>query len=117
MASFLARSDLAECALVLSLCTLLPRLVGDDAGARHSRWIIPRLIALVLKYAPELDFRIRPHLQSTNDSWRVDETYVKVNWVWKYLDRAVDSNGNTLDFMRACQAGWALPQSAFSAKC
>ncbi|CAA9402000.1 Transposase and inactivated derivatives-like protein [uncultured Leptolyngbya sp.] len=29
----------------------------------------------VLKYAPELDKRIRPHLQSTNDSWRVDETY------------------------------------------
>lgn len=32
----------------------------------------------VLKYAPELNKRIRPHLQSTNDSWRVDETYIKV---------------------------------------
>ena len=31
----------------------------------------------VLKYAPELDKRIRPHLQTTNDSWRVDETYIK----------------------------------------
>jgi transposase-like protein len=31
----------------------------------------------VLKYAPELDKRIRPHLQLTHDSWRVDETYVK----------------------------------------
>ena len=31
----------------------------------------------VLKYAPELDKRIRSHLQSTNDSWRVDETYIK----------------------------------------
>jgi len=31
----------------------------------------------VLKYAPELDKRIRPHLRSTNDSWRVDETYIK----------------------------------------
>lgn len=31
----------------------------------------------VLKYAPELDKRIRPHLELTNDSWRVDETYVK----------------------------------------
>jgi transposase-like protein len=29
----------------------------------------------VLKYATELDKRIRPHLRSTNDSWRVDETY------------------------------------------
>ncbi len=32
----------------------------------------------VLKYAFELDKRIRPHLRQTNDSWRVDETYIKV---------------------------------------
>ncbi|MEP0915011.1 IS6 family transposase, partial [Leptolyngbya sp. GB1-A1] len=31
----------------------------------------------VLRYAPELDKRIRPHLKPTNDSWRVDETYIK----------------------------------------
>lgn len=53
----------------------------------------------VLKYAPELDKRIRPHLKPTNDSWRVDETYIKILGVWKYLYRAVDSEGNTLDFM------------------
>jgi transposase, IS6 family len=53
----------------------------------------------VLKYAPELDKRIRPHLKLTNDSWRVDETYIKIKGVWKYLYRAVDSAGNTLDFM------------------
>lgn len=53
----------------------------------------------VLKYAPELDKRIRRHLRPTNDSWRVDETYIKIKGVWKYLYRAVDSQGNTLDFM------------------
>ncbi|MBD2068031.1 IS6 family transposase [Leptolyngbya sp. FACHB-671] len=53
----------------------------------------------VLKYAPELDKRIRPHLKLTNDSWRVDETYIKIKGEWKYLYRAVDSEGNTLDFM------------------
>ncbi len=53
----------------------------------------------VLKYAPKLDKRIRPHLKPTNDSWRVDETYIKVKGVWKYLYRAVDFQGNTLDFM------------------
>jgi IS6 family transposase len=53
----------------------------------------------VLKLAPELDKRVRPHLGLTNDSWRVDETYIKVKREWKYLYRAVDSMGNTLDFM------------------
>ncbi len=53
----------------------------------------------VLKYAPELDKRIRSHLNPTNDFWRVDETYIKIKGVWKYLYRAVDSQGNTLDFM------------------
>ncbi|MBD1869025.1 IS6 family transposase [Cyanobacteria bacterium FACHB-471] len=53
----------------------------------------------VLKYAPELDKRIRPHLKPTNDSGRVDETYIEIKGVWKYLYRAVDSEGNTLDFM------------------
>ena len=53
----------------------------------------------VLSYAPELDKRVRPHLSLTNDSWRVDETYIQVKGEWKYLYRAVDSLGNTLDFM------------------
>jgi len=53
----------------------------------------------VLKYAPELDKRIRPYLKPTNDSWRVDETYIKIKGMWNYLYRAVDSEGNTLDFM------------------
>ena len=53
----------------------------------------------VRAYAPEIEKRSRKYLKSTNDSWRVDETYVKVNRKWKYLYRAVDSDGNTLDFM------------------
>ena len=53
----------------------------------------------VMIYAPEMEKRSRNYLRSTNDSWIVDETYVKVNGEWKYLYRAVDSNGNTLDFM------------------
>ena len=39
----------------------------------------------VQDYAAELDKRCRPHLKPTNDSWRVDETYVKVKGAWKYL--------------------------------
>src|SRR6266487_5722465 len=50
-------------------------------------------------YAPELDKRCRPHLKACNDSWRVDETYIKVKKTWMYLYRAVDSEGNTLEFL------------------
>jgi transposase, IS6 family len=52
----------------------------------------------VQRYVPELEKRCRPHLKATHDSWRVDETYVKVKKVWMYLYRAVDSQGNTLEF-------------------
>jgi transposase-like protein len=53
----------------------------------------------VQAYAPELDKRCRPYLRTTLESWRVDETYIEVKGEWKYLYRAVDSQGNTLDFM------------------
>ncbi len=53
----------------------------------------------VQSYAPELEKRCRPHLNLTNDSWRVDETYIKVKGEWMYLYRAVDSAGNTLEFL------------------
>src|SRR5512145_3246440 len=53
----------------------------------------------VQAYAPDLEKRIRPHLRLTNDSYRVDETYVKIKGEWKYLYRAVDSTGQTIDFM------------------
>jgi IS6 family transposase len=53
----------------------------------------------VQDYAPEIDKRSRPYLKQTNDSWRVDEPYVKVRGNWMYLYRAVDSTGQTLDFL------------------
>ena len=53
----------------------------------------------VQRDAPELDKRCRPQLKATNDSYRVDETYIKINKHWYYLSRAVDSMGATLDFM------------------
>jgi transposase, IS6 family len=53
----------------------------------------------VQRYAPELDKRCRPHLKHTNDSYRVDETYIKIKKQWHYLYRAVDSQGQTLAFL------------------
>jgi transposase, IS6 family len=53
----------------------------------------------VQRYAPELEKRSRPHLKATTDSWKVDETYIKVRKTWMYLYRAIDSQGNTLEFL------------------
>jgi transposase-like protein len=50
-------------------------------------------------YAMELEKRIRPHLRMSNGSWRVDETYIRVKGGWTYLYRAVDSRGQTIDFL------------------
>ncbi|EJV73308.1 MULTISPECIES: IS6 family transposase [Bacillus cereus group] len=52
----------------------------------------------VHQYGAEFDKRIRRHLKQTNNSWRVDEIYIKVKGQWMYLYRAVDSEGNTIDF-------------------
>src|SRR5271166_971243 len=49
----------------------------------------------VQRYAPELHRCLRRHLKPTNDSWRMDETYVRVKGKWRYLYRAVDSTGAT----------------------
>jgi transposase, IS6 family len=45
---------------------------------------------------PELEKPCWPHLKATNDSWCVDETYIKIKGTWTYLYRVVDSQGNTL---------------------
>jgi IS6 family transposase len=52
-------------------------------------------------YGPELDKRCRPHLKPTNKSWRLDETYIKVKGRDRFLYRAVDSTGQTIDFLLA----------------
>jgi IS6 family transposase len=50
-------------------------------------------------YGPKLNKRCRPHLKPTNKSYRVDETYIKVKGQDRYLYRAVDSIGQTIDFL------------------
>ena len=53
----------------------------------------------VQQYAPQLERRCRPHLKPMTDSWRVDETSIKVKKEWVYLYRAGDWHGNTLEFL------------------
>jgi transposase-like protein len=53
----------------------------------------------VQSYAPELQKRLKWYYKrSLNNSWRVDETYIKVKGKWCYLYRAIDSDGHTIDF-------------------
>ncbi len=51
----------------------------------------------VQRYGPELEERRRRRLKPTNKSWRVDETYVRLNDRWCYLYRAIDSTAATID--------------------
>jgi IS6 family transposase len=71
-------------------------LMLQDRGVEVDHTSIFRWIQA---YAAELEKRIRPHLRLSNGSWRVDETYVGVKGRWAYLYRAVDSRGQTVDFL------------------
>ncbi len=57
-----------------------------------SRWAI--------RFLPLLEniFR-KKYKRSVGRSWRMDETYIKVKGAWKYLYRAVDKEGNTINFL------------------
>ncbi len=57
------------------------------------------LFRWVQTYAPEINKRMRPHLKMSGTSYRVDETYIKVGRECKYLYRAVDKEGQTIEFM------------------
>jgi transposase-like protein len=65
----------------------------------------------VQAYAAELNKRCRPHLKATNKSYRVDETYIKVKGQEKYLYRAVDSTGQTIDFLLTAKRDAASAQA------
>src|SRR4051812_50051226 len=64
-------------------------------------------------YAPELNKRCRPYLRRTNKSYRVDETYIKVKGQEKYLYRAVDSTGQTIDFLLTAKRDQAAAKRFF----
>ena len=53
----------------------------------------------VQRYAPEINRRMRPYLKMSGAAYRLDETYVKVGTEWKYLYRAADSAGQTIEFV------------------
>ena len=52
-----------------------------------------------IRFLPLLEKVFRMHKRAVGRSWRMDETYIKVKGAWKYLYRAVDKEGKTLDFL------------------
>lgn len=71
----------------------------------------------VLRYAPILSQRIRCEMRKPNRSWRVDETYIRVAGRWAYLYRAVDSEGNTIDFMLSPNRDLTRRSTFYSLRC
>ena len=52
-----------------------------------------------IRFLPLLEKVFRKHKRPVGSSWRMDETYIKVKDAWKYLYRAVDKEGKTVDFL------------------
>src|SRR3982751_4457431 len=85
-------------------------LMLQDRGVAVDHTTIFRWIQA---YAPKLEKRIRPHLRACNGSWRGGETDVKVKGRWTYLYRAVDSRGQTIDFLLSAKRDAAAAKRFF----
>jgi putative transposase len=59
--------------------------------ATLQRWLI--------RFVPLIDKEVRKRKKPAGSSWRMDETYIKIKGKWLYLYRAVDSYGNTIEFL------------------
>ena len=66
-----------------------------------------------IKLLPVLGTAFRRHKRAVGRSWRVDETYIKVKGDWKYLYRAVDKTGQTVDFLLRAHRDKAAAQRYF----
>jgi putative transposase len=78
----------------LSLRNLEEMMAERGFEVDHStvhRWVI--------KLVPLFEKAFRKRKRPIGKSWRVDETYIKVKGQWKYLYRAVDKAGKTVDFL------------------
>ena len=53
----------------------------------------------VVHYAPRIEKAFRKNKKRTGLRWYMDETYLKIKGQWKYLYRAVDKQGDTVDFL------------------
>src|ERR1700687_2838939 len=105
----------------LILCAVRWYLRSSLSLREVEEWLAERGLAAdhttiwrwVQRYGPELEQRLRCHLKPTNKSWRVDETYIRVQGHWCYLYRAIDSSGATIDFLLSALGDAAPAQRLF----
>ena len=81
-------------------------VVVDHATIR--RWSI--------KMLPVLAAVFRRRKRTVGASWRMDETYLKISGEWKYLYRAVDRAGHTIDFLLRAHRNLAAARSLYRAE-
>ena len=83
-----------KCRFLLSYRELEKMAVIRGLSIDHAtlqRWVI--------KFVKLIDKEVRKRKKSVASSWKMDEMYIKVNGVWMYLYRAVDTAGHTIDFL------------------
>src|ERR1700676_1050540 len=93
----------------LSLRDLEEMIAEHGIEVDHStvhRWVI--------KLVPLFEKSFRQHKRPVGKSWRMDETYIKVQGQWKYLYRAVDKEGDTVDFLFRAHRDKAAAQRYFA---
>ncbi len=64
--------------------------ISQERGLNVERSTIYRWVQ---EYAPEISKKMKPLLRNTCDSWKLDETYIKIKGQWYYLYRAIDKHG------------------------
>ena len=97
-----------KCRFSLSYRDLEEMSIIRGAEIDHStlqRWVI--------RFVPLIDKEVRKRKKPVGSSWRMDETYIKLNGKWIYLYRALDSIGNTIEFLLRKHRDAAAAKSFF----
>jgi transposase, IS6 family len=100
----IASRPTSSCGLCAGICSS-----PSASGISSSCWQIGvqvdhvTLYRWIQRFAAEIEARVRRHLRPCRGPWHVDETYVRIGGGWRYLYRAVDVSGQTIDFLLSAE--------------